>query len=199
MKILATGCIHSDSRLTEELAKRAEKEGVELVLLCGDLTHSNTSTEGLIGPFKKRGLNVALVPGNHEPLAVADFLAEAYDVTNLHGSSLKMKDAGFFGCGAANIGIFRLEDKESYYLFYKGFKDIKDSKKKILVSHIPPSGTLMERLVPGSGSDAVRRAIEKFQPDLAFCAHLHEAEGIEETIGKTRLINVGRKGKIFEI
>ncbi len=199
MKILATGCMHSDSRLAEELAKRAKKEGVELVLICGDLTRSNTSTEGLIGPFKKLGLDVALVPGNHEPPAVADFLAEAYDIKNLHGSSLKIGEVGFFGCGAANIGIHRIEDTESYLLFYRGFKGIKDASKKIMVSHIPPSGTLMEKLVPGSGSDAVRNAIEKFQPDLMFCSHLHEAEGIEENIGKTRVINVGRKGKILEI
>ena len=199
MKILATGCMHGDARLAQDLATRAKKEGVELVLICGDITRSNESTEGMIGPFKKLGLEVALVPGNHEPEAVADFLAEAYNVKNLHGSSLKIKDTGFFGCGAANIGIHRLEDTESYFLFYKGFKDIKNLNKKIMISHIPPSGTLMERLVPGSGSEAVRKAIESFKPDIALCAHLHEAEGIEESIGKTRVINVGRSGKIFEI
>ena len=46
---------------------------------------------------------------------------------------------------------------------------------------------------------AVREAIERFQPDLALCGHVHEAEGIEEKIGKTKLINVGRQGKIIEI
>ena len=199
MKILATGCLHSDSRLSEELASRAKKEGVELVLICGDITRGNESTEGMIGPFKKLGLEVALVPGNHEPEAVTQFLSEAYKIKNLHGSSFNLNGTGFFGCGAANIGLHRLEDDESYFLFYKGFKDIKNLNKKIMVSHIPPSGTLMERLVPGSGSDAVRKAIESFKPDIALCAHLHEAEGIEEQIGKTRVINVGRKGKIFEI
>ena len=49
------------------------------------------------------------------------------------------------------------------------------------------------------GSKGVRKAIDKFHPDLLLCSHVHEAEGIEEKIGKTRVINVGKKGKIIEI
>lgn len=40
---------------------------------------------------------------------------------------------------------------------------------------------------------------EKLQPDLFISGHIHELEGIEEKIGKTRVINVGRRGKIIEI
>jgi Icc-related predicted phosphoesterase len=49
------------------------------------------------------------------------------------------------------------------------------------------------------GSDAVRKAVEKFKPDILLCGHVHEAEGLEEVIGKTRVINVGRKGKIITL
>jgi len=55
----------------------------------------------------------------------------------------------------------------------------------------------MTNLVPGSSG--VKRAIEKLKPDIAICSHAHEAEGIEEMIGDTRVINVGRRGKIIEI
>ena len=37
------------------------------------------------------------------------------------------------------------------------------------------------------------------QPDLFLQAHIHEAEGIEEKIGKTRVINVGRRGTVIDI
>jgi len=82
----------------------------------------------------------------------------------------------------------------------KGHSYIEGTQKKIMVTHVHPSGSLIERFThffPGSG--AVRDAIERFQPDLALCGHVHEAEGIEEKIGKTKLINVGRHGKIIEI
>jgi hypothetical protein len=53
------------------------------------------------------------------------------------------------------------------------------------------------KLLPGS--KGVNKAIKQFHPDILLCSHVHEAEGIEEKIGDTRVINVGKKGKIFEI
>ena len=53
---------------------------------------AETSTDNIIGPFKKRHEKVLLIPGNHETVATADFLAELYDVTNLHGYSIKHED-----------------------------------------------------------------------------------------------------------
>ena len=49
------------------------------------------------------------------------------------------------------------------------------------------------------GSDGIRKAIDKLKPDILLCSHVHEAEGIEEKIGKTKVINVGKSGKIIEI
>jgi Icc-related predicted phosphoesterase len=34
---------------------------------------------------------------------------------------------------------------------------------------------------------------------LLISAHIHEAEGLEDIIGKTKVIQVGKKGKILEI
>ena len=67
-----------------------------------------------------------------------------------------------------------------------------------MVSHGHAAGTKSE-LSGIPGSDALRKAIDKFQPDLFIAGHIHELEGVEEKIGKTRVVNVGRRGKIFEI
>jgi uncharacterized protein len=200
MKILASGDIHGDTRLAKRLADKAVKENVELVVLCGDLTYAEQSLENIIGPFVAKGKKVLLIPGNHETVATADFLAQYYGVKNLHGLSVKYKDIGFFGCGGANIGVFQLDEKEIFSMLEKGHKKINYLKKKIMVTHVHPTSTKMERFTDiFPGSEGVKRAIEKFQPDIALCSHVHEAEGIEEKIGKTRLINVGRKGKIIEL
>ena len=45
----------------------------------------------------------------------------------------------------------------------------------------------------------LKKAIDKLQPDILICGHVHEAEGIEEKLGKTLILNVGKKGKIIEI
>ena len=40
---------------------------------------------------------------------------------------------------------------------------------------------------------------KKFKPDILLSGHIHEAEGLQEKIGKTKIISVGKKGKIIEI
>jgi len=200
LKILAAGDIHGDMGLAEKLAEKAEKNHVDLVVLCGDLTLAESSTANIIGPFVKRKERVVLIPGNHETIATADFLSQLYGVKNLHGYSAKYKDVGLFGCGGANIGIFQLSEKEIYDLLKKGHEDIKNLQKKIMVTHVHPSGTKMEKFSDFfPGSDGIKRAVEKFKPDILLCSHVHEAEGIEEMLGKTKVINVGKKGKIIEI
>ncbi len=200
LKILAAGDIHGDIGLAERLAEKAKKEKVDLVVLCGDLTMAESSTENIIGPFKKRHEKVLLIPGNHETVATADFLAELYGMKNLHGYSVKYKDVGLFGAGGANIGLFQMDEKEIYDLLKKGYDKIKYLKKKIMVTHVHPTGSKIEKFTNiFPGSKGVRKALEKFKPDLLLCSHVHEAEGIEEKIGKTKVINVGRMGKIIEI
>jgi Icc-related predicted phosphoesterase len=200
MKILAAGDIHGDTKLAKELSEKAEKEHVDLVVLCGDLTMGEASTENIVGPFVKKGKKVVLIPGNHETIATADFLAELYDVTNLHGYYIKYKDIGLFGCGGANIGLSQLTEEEIYDALKKGFEGVKKLKNKIMVTHVHPSDTLMGKLTNiFPGSKGIRKAVEKFKPDILLCSHVHEAEGIEEKIGKTKVINVGKKGKILNI
>ena len=200
MKILAASDIHGDTNLAKALAEKAEKEKVDLVVLCGDLTFHEQSTANLIGPFIKKNQKVILIPGNHETIATADFLADMYNVTNLHGYSIKFNNIGFFGCGSANIGLFQLSEDEIYNLLKKGYEKLRDVKKKIMVTHVHPKGSIIEKFSNYfEGSSGVKKAIDKFKPDLLLCGHVHEAEGIEDRIGKTRVINVGRKGKIIEI
>lgn len=200
LKILAAGDLHGDTSLAKKLAEKAEKEKVDLVVLCGDLTMGEISTENLIGPFVKRKEKVILIPGNHETIATADFLSELYGVKNLHGYSVKYRNVGIFGAGGANIGLFQLNEKEIYDLLKKGFDKIRYLKKKIMVTHVHPEGTKMEKFTKFfPGSEGVKKAIDKFKPDVLLCSHVHEAEGIEEKIGKTKVINVGKKGKIIEL
>jgi len=203
MKVLAFGDLHGDMGLAEKLAQRAEDEKVDLVILCGDLTFHEHSTDNLLGPFVKRHKKVLMIPGNHETVATVDFLAELYgpNTKNIHGYSVKYDDVGIFGCGGANVGPHsKMTEKEIFDLFKEGFDHVKYLDKKIMVSHVHPTETKMEKLsefIPGS--TGVKKAIDEFKPDILLCSHVHEAEGIEEVIGKTKVINVGRHGKVIEI
>ncbi len=197
MKILALSDIHGDKHLAKEMAEKAFQEQVDLVVLAGDLVDSENSVEGIVGPFRAKGLEVGVLPGNHEGMAEIGFLVEKYGAKNLHGYTFKKGDVGIFGCGYSNVGIHQLNEEDVFKTLKKAHDSLTDVKKKIMITHTHPENSIIGLgIFPGSGG--IRKAINTFNPEVHICGHVHESEGIEERIGSTRVINVGRKGKIFE-
>jgi len=194
-RIMAAGDIHGDAKLAEKLAKKAHEEKVDLVILTGDIT-GMMETKNLIKPFIDRKEKVVFVPGNWDSPDTAEVLSKLYGIKNLEDYHVAYDNLGIFGLGSA--GQLFLDEKETFSKLKKSFDRVKNLEKKIMVSHIHAAGTKSE-LSGFPGSTSLRRAIEKFQPDLFIAGHIHELEGVEETIGKTKVINVGRKGRIIEI
>ncbi|MBO4300072.1 MAG: metallophosphoesterase family protein [Desulfovibrio sp.] len=63
---------------------------------------------------------------------------------------------------------------------------------QVLVSHNPPKDTACD-VIPGNvhvGSTAVREFLEKAQPEICVCGHIHEARAIDR-VGRTLVINPG--------
>lgn len=62
----------------------------------------------------------------------------------------------------------------------------------VLVAHSPPHASACDRLADGTpvGSTAVREFIEKRQPAVCLCGHIHESRA-EDHIGRTHVINPG--------
>lgn len=195
-RILAAGDFHGDSSASKRLAEKAEKEKVDLVVLTGDIT-GLIETDNILKPFIDKGEKVVFVPGNWESTETINFLSKLYGVKNIGKYYAKYGNVGIFGIGSADWQL-NLDEKKVFNKLKKDFEKIKDLEKKIMVSHVHAAGTKSE-FSGFQGSEALRHAIEEFKPDLFISGHIHEAEGIEEKIGKTRVISVGRKGKIIEI
>ena len=195
-KILAAGDFHGDSKITKQLAEKAAREKVDLVILTGDIT-SPIESKNLLKPFIERGEKVVFVPGNWDSTETINFLSQLYGIKNIGDKSAKYDNVGIFGIGSPDWQM-ELDDKKTYEKLKRDFEKIKDLEKKILVSHLHAAGTKSEFSgVPGS--PALRKAIERFQPDVFLSGHIHEGEGLYEKIGKTRVFNVGRKGTIIEL
>ncbi len=195
-KILAAGDFHGDSSVTKKLAEKAHREKVDLVILTGDIT-SPIETKNFLKPFVERGEKVVFVPGNWDSSETINFLSHLYGIKNVGEKYARYDDVGIFGIGSPDWRL-ELDEKKAYDKLKKDFEKIKDLKKKVLVSHLHASGTKSE-FSGVKGSDALRKAIDRFQPDLFLSGHIHEAEGLEEKIGKTRVISVGKKGTIIEL
>ncbi len=198
-KILAASDLHGESKLAKALAEKAEKENVDLVVLCGDILGWH-ETSGVLKPFRDKAQKVIIVPGNHDSFATADFVAQIYGVKNIHGYSIKYNNIGFFGAGGADLGPGAISEQELFNTLKKAYSSLKSSgiEKKIMVTHMHPSPSISE-FSGVKGSESITLAIKKFKPDILLHGHIHEASGFEEKIGKTKVINVGRQGKIIEI
>lgn len=196
LKILAAGDFHGDSKTAKRLAEKAEKEHVDLVILTGDLI-GMSETKDLIKPFKDKNQKVVFVPGNWETATEAKQLEKKYKIKNIQDHYLKYKGTGIFGIGSADWTLYP-DDERTFEHLKKEHDKIKNLEKTIMVSHLHAAGTKSE-LSGFEGNKGIRKAIDKFQPDLFLAGHIHELEGVEEKIGKTRVVNVGKKGRIFEI
>jgi len=196
-RILAAGDFHGDSKVTKKLADKAAKENVDLVVLTGDMT-GLVETEDIIKPFVEKGKRVVFVPGNWEDLHTAAFLSKLYGVKNLDDNYVVYGDGnvGIFGVGSA--GVLSLNEDKTFKKLKKDFEKVKDLEKKIMISHIHAKGTKSE-FSGIEGSSSVRKAIDEFQPDVFLSGHIHEGEGLKERIGRTRVYNVGKNGRVIEI
>jgi len=195
LRILAAGDLHGSSAIAQKLAKKAKKNHVDLVVLLGDI-HGMHESKGLIGPFKKNNQKVVFVPGNWDSSFETNMIEDVYDIKNLDAGYVTYEGVGIFGIGNRDFQL-SLDDEKVFKKLKKEFGKSK-SKKNILISHMHAAGTKAE-FSGWEGSGGLRKAIEKFKPDLFLSAHIHEAEGIEEKIGKTRVVNVGREGRVFEV
>jgi len=199
IRILAAGDFHGNKDIAKKLADLAEKENIDLVLLNGDIVEDN-QPHGIVGYFVSKNKKVVLIPGNHESVSTIEMLSEIYKVKNLHNDYLIIGDVGIFGLSGVTIGFSALSEEEIFENLKKNFEKIKHLPKKIMLTHGHPSDTMMEKFSRFvTGSQGVKRAIDLLKPEIAICGHVHEAEGIEEKVGSTRLINVGKSGKIIEL
>jgi len=196
LKILAAGDFHGDSATAKKLAEKAEKEHVDLVVLLGDIT-GTVQTKNLIKPFTDRKQKVIFVPGNWETKADAEHLSKMYGIKNIDKNYVVYKGTGIFGIGSADWALYP-DEEQTFKHLQKQHEKIKNLEKSIMISHLHAAGTKSE-LSGIPGDEGIRRAINKFQPNLFIAGHIHELEGVEEKIGKTKVVNVGKKGRIFEI
>jgi len=191
VRIFAAGDFHGDRQAAKRLAERAVSENADIIVLNGDIVEED-NPNGVVYYFAKTGKPVLLVPGNHDWFAT-DFLAAKYDLQNLHNKSVNFGNIAIVGSGS-NLAMMSEKD------IYDGIRRLKSSQKTLLVSHVHPSGTLMETFSQFvKGSIGLRKAIEATKPAVVICGHVHEAEGIEEKIGNTLVVNVGKKGRLIEL
>ena len=194
MRIVCVSDIHLAFGAIERLA--FELRLADLVLLAGDLTHFGDPPDAfqVVDAFRRHGPPVLAVTGNLDMAWVIDAFRDAG--ISLHGEGRHFGDLGIFGCGGSNITPMdtptEWEEPEIAAVLEHGWIAVAPSARRLLVCHVPPFDTRLDRLMNGTpvGSPAVREFLERRQPDLAVVGHIHEGRGIDR-IGNTIVVNPG--------
>jgi Icc-related predicted phosphoesterase len=188
MKLLCVSDLHGEPGRVEGL------DDADILVICGDITHFGN------GPLAKELLNsfknakkIFAVPGNCDNFDVNDALIEL-DV-DIHSRGRMINDIGFFGVGGSNATPFNTpqeySEDELWDFAVEGYEQVKDSQVLVMVSHTPPVDTELDNAGGRHvGSEKVREFVERCEPDLMLCGHVHEAKG-QERIGKTVIVNPG--------
>jgi len=198
MKILISADIHGRKKAVDEIKIRVKKEKIDLVICAGDMSVFERDIELILEDLNSMGVPVLLIPGNHENIQKLFEISEKFEnLIDIHEATYQVGDYVFVGFG--NPG-FALIDRD-FEKFVAKLGNTLKGKKVILVTHGPPYNTKLDYLDGEHvGCTSIRKFIE--QNDniiLAVSGHLHENFGVEDKIGKIKVINPGPYGKVIEI
>ncbi len=183
-------------QIFREVAAEAKDLRVDIVVVCGDITHFGSVQEAkaLLKPLVKLRLPVLFVPGNCDPPSLTGVDIEGAHC--IHGSSEAYENATFVGVGGGLVSPFytpfEITDEQLEEVLNRGFEHAAERRWLVVVSHHPPKDTKLDTVYSGEhiGSSALRQFIEKNKPSIVFCGHVHEATGIDK-IGNTLIVNPG--------
>jgi Icc-related predicted phosphoesterase len=141
-----------------------------------------------------------LVAGNGESYEeLLDACAGWSNAHVLHGSGVEIDGVHFWGLGGAvpvtPFGPWSYDLTEE-----RAARLLADCPAGgVLVTHSPPLGHVDTANGRHLGSQSVLETIERTQPRLAVCGHIHGCWTEESVIGDTRVINAGPGGVWAEI
>ena len=197
MKILAFSDLHlARARAADLVTASAE---ADLVIAAGDFCNHRTGLDEAMGMLSGISAPIVAVPGNAESY---EELSDAAlpNMTVLHGTGTTEGDLTLFGLGygvpVTPFGDWScdLSNAEAEALLAPC------ESADILVLHSPPKGVAdLTSLEMSVGSTAIRDAIERIQPKLAFCGHIHDSWGVTGRIGATQVVNLGPRSNWFEL
>jgi hypothetical protein len=197
MKIIAFTDIHGSYRKVDEILT---KVSADAVVIGGDITTVGTraEVEQAIEGWKRFGRPLVAVAGNMDSPEI-DGVLESTGVS-VNGRGVRIGDVGFFGVSASPLSPlhtpYEISEEETAQRIEAGYRTVRDSRVKVFVPHAPPHNTKVDKVFMGThvGSKSVREFIEREQPDVVICGHIHEARG-QDTIGRSKIVNCGPAGK----
>lgn len=196
MKILALTDIHGNTGAAKEII--AFEQSADAIVLGGDITGDGVLRDGWSEMFLQHCPVLVGVAGNMDLPAVDSVMGEGGH--SINGKGKMVGDVGFFGVSGVPFSPlhapYEISEEEILRRAEEGLREVQSAGIKVFVPHAPPCDTPLDKIFLGKhvGSKSVRSFIERHQPDVVICGHIHEARGCA-TMGRSKLINCGVAGK----
>jgi Icc-related predicted phosphoesterase len=195
-RFLLCSDIHGDYAAVERMV--ASNPGIDGLIIAGDLTTNGKPdvARTVLRSFVSR-VRVAIVAGNMDPRSLEPVFAEEAHLVD--SRAVWWDDVAIFGVSGSPPTPMRtpyeIGEDEIMARAERGWANATQARWRIFVPHAPPANTSLDLIGSGGGkrhvgSTSVRAFIERRQPDLVVCGHIHEARGIE-TIGRSLVVNCG--------
>ena len=193
MKLLCLTDLHGSGAMLQRIFAAAKT--ADTILLGGDLTNFGTpeDAEKIVQQAQTLGAPVLAVAGNCDSAKIDQRLVKL--AVSLHARGIVREGVGVHGLSAIppwRGGMHQFTEEQLAAALRAGYAAIAGAKHHVVLAHVPPHGSKMDRtfIFQHVGSLALRSFIEKTQPELVICGHVHEAHGTE-TLGRTLVVNCG--------
>lgn len=196
MRLLLFTDVHSDTRHLDAVKKKAN--GADILVCLGDLTMFQAYMKRFLKELNGIGKPVLMLPGNHESESELKLACKEFkNIIYLHKDEYETGDLLFLAYGG---GGFAQNDLIFQETARKWKKMIRKEHKVILLTHGPPFGASVDLIGKHHvGNKDYADFIQKTEPVLAVCGHLHENFYKTGKIGKTTVINPGPDGRIYTV
>ncbi len=191
LKILAFSDLHCDIAAATEIVRQAPD--VDWVIGAGDFATMRRGLERSVEVLKAITRPTFIVPGNAESFEELQQACRGWSAVHvLHGNGVEVDGVSVFGIGGAipvtPFGAWSYDFSEN-----QAAQLLADCPPRcVLISHSPPFG-VCDRSSTGQhlGSTTLRSVVERLQPQLVVCGHIHDSWRQRQSIGPTDVVNAG--------
>ncbi|MBS3772928.1 MAG: metallophosphoesterase family protein [Candidatus Thermoplasmatota archaeon] len=169
MRILAAADFHGKAHRYQSFQAGIPAEQPDVAVLAGDVNGSPS----FFSLLETLDVPTLVVHGNMDSLAVGERIHAIDSAIFLHNQVYCHDGFAFVGVGGASpktVEVTPVDDITP--------QQLDETACDVLVTHVPPKGVKDAAMLGRHiGSDWVRQFIEKRQPRVALCGHVHEDRG----------------------
>jgi uncharacterized protein len=197
MKLLIFSDIHNDWKTLERLLAIE----ADYYIAAGDQVTWAKGLDRAGQILAQRRDRMYVLPGNHESAEMVAGMCARHGLHDFHQQHFAIGKWQVAGLGYSSPTPFQTPGEYSEPQIAERLAPFASLSPLILICHAPPYDTALDQIRPGlhAGSRSVRDFIDQHQPELFFCGHIHEAEGVISQMGRTRAMNVGKAGHLLEL